>query len=135
MDIPEGLILVMGISAAVTVVNGVVSKVKYGETTPPNEPPTKEVPSDQIRKKLPGFRTMLMENDKITLPRFQMFAWTWIGIIAYLGLLFWEVDIKFGQFRKSSYSWFTYSVCIFDGTKSSNLYNSEIGQTKCILNK
>jgi Big-like domain-containing protein len=94
MDIPEGLVLVMGISAAVTVTNGAVSKVKYGETTPPNEPATKEVPSDQIRKKLPGFKTMLMENDKITLSRFQMFAWTWIGIIAYLGLLFWEVDVK-----------------------------------------
>lgn len=51
---------------------------------------------DQTRKKLPGFKTMLMENDKITLPRFHVFAWTWIGIIAYLGLLFLEVDGKLG---------------------------------------
>ena len=34
---------------------------------------------------------MIMENGKITLPRFQMFAWTWIGVIAYLGLLFYHI--------------------------------------------
>jgi hypothetical protein len=97
MDIPANLILVMGISGAVTVVNGVVSDFKYAGTTPPKVEPTKQVPSDEIRKKLPGFKTMLMENGKITLPRFQMFAWTWIGIITYLGILFWQVDVKLGS--------------------------------------
>lgn len=58
MDIPQNLILVMGISGAVTVVNGVVSNFKYSGTTPPCIEPTKAVPSDQIRKKLPGFKTM-----------------------------------------------------------------------------
>jgi len=99
IDIPYTLILVMGISAAVPLTGAVVSDFKYGGTTPPGVYPTKEVPSDQIRKKLPGFKSMLMENDKITLPRFQMFAWTWIGIIAYLGLLFLEVNIKLGNFE------------------------------------
>jgi hypothetical protein len=98
-DIPSTLLIVMGISAAVPVVGAVVSNFQYAGTTPPGVVPTKEVPSDQIRKKLPGFKTMLMENDKITLPRFQMFAWTWIGIIAYLGLLFVEVNTKMGYFE------------------------------------
>jgi hypothetical protein len=98
IDIPYNLILVMGISAAVPLVGAVVSDFKYAGTTPPGIFPTKEVPSDQIRKRLPGFKTMLMENDKLTLPRFQMFAWTWIGIMAYLGLLFLEV-VKLGSFE------------------------------------
>ena len=101
-DIPYNLILVMGISAAVPVVGAFVSQVKYGETTPPSIATTKDVPSDQLRRKLPGFKTMLMENGKITLPRFQMFAWTWIGIIAYLGLLFWEVGGKLGYLENLS---------------------------------
>jgi hypothetical protein len=101
-DIPYNLILVMGISAAVPVIGAVVSEVKYGETTPPSIATTKSVPSDQLRRKLPGFKTMLMENGKITLPRFQMFAWTWIGIIAYLGLLFWEVGGKLGYLENIS---------------------------------
>ena len=95
-EIPSTLLIVMGISAAVPVVGAVISNFQYAGTTPPGVVPTKEVPSDQVRKKLPGFKTMLMENDKITLPRFQMFAWTWIGIIAYLGLLFVEVNTKMG---------------------------------------
>ena len=58
-----------------------------------------EIPSDRIRKRLPAFRTMLMENDKITLTRFQMFAWTWVGIISYLWFLFIEIDGKSGNFE------------------------------------
>jgi hypothetical protein len=87
----------MGISAAVPVVSGVASQIKYGGTTPINEAPTKQVPSDQLRKKLPGFKTMLMENDKITLPRFQMFAWTWISILVYLVVLFSHIDLKLSE--------------------------------------
>ena len=93
-DLPGSLILVMGISAAVPLTGAVVSSFQYAGATPTSVETTKEVPSDIIRKRLPGFKTMLMENDKITLPRFQMFAWTWIGIIAYLGLLFLEVNGK-----------------------------------------
>src|SRR5215831_10531655 len=92
VEIPPPLIIVMGISAAVPLTGAVVSNFQYAGTTPTGVEPTKEVPSDRIREKLPGFKTMLMENGKITLPRFQMFAWTWIGIIAYLGLLFHEVS-------------------------------------------
>jgi hypothetical protein len=99
IDIPYTLILVMGISASVPLVGAAVSDFKYAGTTPTGISSTKEVPSDQIRNKLPGFKTMLMENDKITLSRFQMFAWTWIGLISYLGVLFLEVNTKLGNFE------------------------------------
>jgi hypothetical protein len=98
LDVPYTLILVMGISASVPVIGTAVSDIKYAGTTPVGVAPTKEVPSYQIRKKLPGFKTMLMENDKLSLTRFQMFAWTWIGIMAYLGLLFLVVS-KLGSFE------------------------------------
>jgi hypothetical protein len=91
IEFPSSLILVMGISAGVPITGTVISHFKYGGTTPPNVESTKEAPSDRIRKILPGFKTSLMENGKLTLPRFQMFAWTWIGIIAYLGLLYLEI--------------------------------------------
>ena len=90
-EIPSSMILVMGISAAVPITGIVISNFKYGGTTPPNVEPTKETPSYQFRKNLPGFKTSLMENGKLTLTRFQMFAWTWIGIIAYFGLLYLEI--------------------------------------------
>jgi hypothetical protein len=64
------------------------SRIKYDGTTPTDVSPTKEVPSYAIRMRLPEFKTMLMENGKITLPRFQKFAWTWIGTLAYLGTLY-----------------------------------------------
>jgi hypothetical protein len=91
-NIPSNLVIVMGISAGSTITSSVISRFQYGGTTPTDVAPTKEIPSDEIRKKLAPFKTMLMENGKITLPRFQMFAWTWVGIIAYLGLLFLEVN-------------------------------------------
>ena len=31
---------------------------------------------------------MLEENEKPSLTRFQMFGWTWIGILIYIGILF-----------------------------------------------
>ena len=87
-DIPTNLLIVMGISAGTTIIGAATSRIKYDGTTPPDVPPTKSVPSYAIRMRLPGFKTMLMENGKITLPRLQMFAWTWIGIAAYLATLF-----------------------------------------------
>ena len=88
IDIPSNILLLTGLSAGTAVTGGAVSRFQYAGTTPTDVAPTKEIPSDRIRKRLPGFKTMLMENDKITLSRFQMFAWTWIGIVTFLGLLF-----------------------------------------------
>jgi hypothetical protein len=101
-EIPINLLYVMGISAGVPVLGTAISRFQYAGTTPPNIQSTKEVPSDQIRKNLPGYKTMLMENGKITLTRFQMFAWTWIGIIAYLGLLYLATTINLDDIEELS---------------------------------
>lgn len=86
----------MGISAGATILNSRVSQDKYGGATPVTIPPTKEIVCKQ-RGNLPQFKTMLMENDKITLSRLQIFAWTWIGIIIYLITLFSEAISNIGN--------------------------------------
>jgi len=91
LGMPPYLLEVMGISAAVPVISGFVSRVKYGGVTPVTVSPTKQVTSEEIRKRLPGFMAMLMENGKITLTRFQMFAWTWISIIVYISVLYSQI--------------------------------------------
>jgi hypothetical protein len=98
LSIPVNLLLVMGISAGATIASNRLSQDKYGATTPVTEPATKEIPpTNQNRKRLPSFKTMFMENDKVTLARFQMFAWTWIGIGTYLAILFSETLANAGN--------------------------------------
>ena len=82
-DIPENLLILMGISVAVPFVSIPLSSIKYGN----RRPTTIGTITEQDRRSL---KTMLMENDKITVSRFQMFAWTWISIIIYLGFFFLE---------------------------------------------
>ena len=91
-SMPSNIFLVLGLTATTLVAGTALSEFKYAGTTPPDVPATKEIPSEKVRKKLPKFKTMLMEYDKISLSRFQMFAWTWVGIISYLGLVFLEVN-------------------------------------------
>lgn len=79
-EIPNNLLILMGISIAVPFVSIPLSNRKYGDRRP-----TKGVINDVVRRPL---ATMVMENDKITVSRFQMFAWTWISIIIYLGYFF-----------------------------------------------
>jgi hypothetical protein len=98
LGIPGNLLLIIGISAGITIANNRVSQAKYGGTTPVTQPATKEAPSTaQSRNNLPPFKTMFMENGKVTLARFQMFAWTWIGIVTYLAILFSETLAKAGD--------------------------------------
>ncbi|HEY7228248.1 MAG TPA: Ig-like domain-containing protein, partial [Nitrososphaeraceae archaeon] len=101
-DINQNILFVMGISAGTTGAATAISKYRYGMATPIDVAPTKETPSDEARKNLPGYKTMLMENGKITLTRFQMFAWTWIGVIAYLGLLFLVLSTQLGYIEQLS---------------------------------
>jgi hypothetical protein len=72
--IPNNLLILMGISAAVPVANAAASQIKYGAKKAP--------------KVLPPFSSMLMEGGKPTLARFQTFAWTWITIAIYMIFLF-----------------------------------------------
>jgi hypothetical protein len=75
--IPTNILALMGISVAVPIVSGGVSRIKYTTSTSKDPPP-----------QLPQLSTMLEENKKPALTRFQMFGWTWIGIIIYIGILF-----------------------------------------------
>ena len=78
VEIPVNLLLVMGISVSVPIITSKASNIKYKSSTISRERPDPPHP-------LSG---MLKENDKITLTRFQMFSWTWIGIMVYLFILF-----------------------------------------------
>ncbi len=73
--IPTNILTLLGISVGVPIVSGCVSSIKYTTDTPKKRPLT-----------LKPYSSMLEENDKPTLTRFQMFMWTWIGIIIYLAL-------------------------------------------------
>ena len=79
-EIPVNLLILTGISIAVPFVSNPLSGIKYGE----RKPPTGTL-KDIDRRRL---ATMLMENEKPTVSRFQMFAWTIISIIVYLGFFF-----------------------------------------------
>ncbi|MDE1770436.1 MAG: hypothetical protein KGI28_07800 [Thaumarchaeota archaeon] len=70
----------MGISIASPIVSGGLSSIKY-----------KTVQRGVAPESLPKYSTMLEENNAPSVTRFQMFAWTIIGIIAYLVILFSEI--------------------------------------------
>lgn len=74
---PVNILLLMGISVAVPIASGSISSIKYMTEKPKDRP-----------SKLASYASMLMENNKLTLTRFQMFLWTWIGVLVYLGVLF-----------------------------------------------
>ena len=96
-DIPRNLLILTGISIAVPIVSNPISNIKYGERKPPTGTLTKE-----SRRRL---ATMLMENEKITVSRFQMFAWTIISIIVYLGFFFSETTVLLNDVNKLTVPW------------------------------
>jgi len=78
--IPENLLILTGISIAVPFVSSPLSSIKYGDRKPTNG-----TLKDSDRRRL---ASMLMENEKVTVSRFQMFAWTIISIVIYLAFFF-----------------------------------------------
>jgi hypothetical protein len=79
-NIPTNLLILTGISVAVPFVSNPISTIKYGDRAP-----AQGTLKEYDRRRL---ATMLMENDKPTVSRFQMFAWTIISIIIYLSFFF-----------------------------------------------
>jgi hypothetical protein len=79
LNIPINLLVVMGLSTSSGAVGFVLSRRNYGRKPIPR--PTSNYP----------FLDMLKENGKMTITRFQMFSWTFIGIAYYLA----SVLIKF----------------------------------------
>lgn len=68
------LLIVMGISVTSPIAAGAIGTVKYRTAAAGTNPPAP----------LPGYSTMLQEGGKPSLTRFQMFAWTFVGIIVFL---------------------------------------------------
>jgi len=71
--IPSNILVLLGISVAVPIVSTGYTKKVYSPETPKKPP-----------EKLPPFSMMLQQGGKVTLTRFQMFLWTFIGIAIYL---------------------------------------------------
>lgn len=91
-EIPLSLLALMGISVATSIVSGGVSSIKYK---------TNDSKKAKETGKNAGFSSMLQEKGKLTLTRFQMFGWTWIGITVYLIILFSNVtdNVNSGNFE------------------------------------
>jgi len=70
-NIPENLLILMGLSVTVTPISAYISIKKYGEPGKPG-----------------GWESMLLENEQPSLSRFQMFSWTILSIFLYLLLFF-----------------------------------------------
>jgi hypothetical protein len=115
-DIPENLLILIGISVSVTPVSIYVSKKKYEEQTPESkiadkqlkasekngtpiikdenektpvkEATEKEITQNEIdeRRRARGYGSMLLEDERPSITRFQMFSWTIIGVLIYAGI-------------------------------------------------
>jgi len=83
---PANLLILMGISVGVPIVSGGISTIKYPVENPEIRP-----------SKLPAFSKMLMEKDKLSLTRFQMFLWTFLGVAIYAGYLIMAVWTNAGN--------------------------------------
>lgn len=80
--VDSNLLILLGVSIASPLISNVISGNKYSKYVPEYNTPGHE--GEIINRK--PFRTMLFENNKPALFRYQMFLWTFIGIIIFLGL-------------------------------------------------
>lgn len=78
--ISTNILILLGISTAVPIVSAGVGSVVY-----------KEDPSKPETPKVHKWSSMLLENGRASLARYQMFLWTWIGIGLYIAILFFTV--------------------------------------------
>jgi len=72
----------LGISVASPLAGNIVSGYKYTKYVPEDSDPNYE--KNEIDRK--PLKTMLFENNKPTLFRYQMFLWTFIGVTIFIGL-------------------------------------------------
>jgi hypothetical protein len=76
-QIPDGVLQLMGISVVTPIIGNGLSSFKYDSTI-----------SRKRMDDIPPFTSMLLENDKPVLFRYQMFLWTFVGIGIYLFIFF-----------------------------------------------
>jgi hypothetical protein len=88
-QIPAGVLQLMGISIVTPIIGNGLSSFKYDTT----------ISKKQIDK-IPPFATMLLENDKPVLFRYQMFLWTFVGIGIYLFIFFSTVSVSISDVQK-----------------------------------
>jgi hypothetical protein len=79
--VDNNLLILLGISIASPLISNVISGNKYSKHVPEYSTPGHEGAID--RK---PFKTMLLENHKPALFRYQMFLWTFIGVTIFLSL-------------------------------------------------
>jgi len=86
-ELPVSILVLMGISTAVPVARSrMLVKQPNGKQQPSTRGKAKNV-------KFKNFSWLLQDKSgKPTLPKFQMFTWTWIAIIIYLAILFSSVS-------------------------------------------
>lgn len=80
---PQNILALMGISAGVPIVSLIISREKYANTISGTLP---------CKENLPGLSTMLLEGGKPTIGRYQMFLWTIMSVIVYLGLFISQIN-------------------------------------------
>ena len=81
--VPQNILALMGISAGVPIVSMVISREKYTKSIAGSLP---------CKENVPALSTMLLEHSKPTIGRYQMFLWTFISIIIYLGLFLQQIN-------------------------------------------
>jgi hypothetical protein len=96
-EIPDNILILMGISVSVPVLNKKISDKIYANV--PNAGPARPFGPQPRSSTL---LSMLQENGQLSLTRFQMFTWTWIGIIIYLFLLYFTVSTEMGNVEQLS---------------------------------
>jgi hypothetical protein len=95
--LPIYLLAIAGISVATPIISTLITSAKYSTSNPVQfiSDSDKKTAFDRTKAPIsnqtmpiqrPGFSSMLKELGKPTLSRFQMFAWTWIGIAIYLAV-------------------------------------------------
>ena len=94
--LPVYLLAITGISVTTPIVSSLISSYRFSSA--PSYDDSSQDESHEAGEEIPppvkkpAFGEMLRLNDKPTLSRFQMFAWTWISIGIYLSVLFSVVD-------------------------------------------
>jgi hypothetical protein len=90
--LPVYLLAITGISVTTPIVSSLISSYRFSSVQSYDDSSQDAGSEDREEApppaKRPAFGEMLRLNEKPTLSRFQMFAWTWISIGIYLSVLF-----------------------------------------------
>jgi hypothetical protein len=76
-DLESTILILLGLSVTAPIINKVISNYKYANSG--------------CSGSLPKYSTMLEENGKISLTRFQFFLWTWVSIVIFFGVLGYDI--------------------------------------------